>query len=235
MTRVINTYKLGGRLVNSLRISSNITRLSIVQNDFLPPPECYAYNKLKLISIISGDFNEDSFEILNFLNRTKWPAIIISRHVSMRISLKYTRAGALDCVSSSICSDLLLAKCINIFRLMDKPTFNDFAEDTRAVLSIDYKKRIIRADDGTHIKLTASETTFLGLLAERRSECLSRDELLSRNITGNDTNYRSLNVLISRLRTKLETITNNKVIDSVRGYGYSLGEDVELLNAQASE
>ncbi|WP_373319323.1 winged helix-turn-helix domain-containing protein [Asaia krungthepensis] len=112
---------------------------------------------------------------------------------------------------------------------MDKSRVYDLANDTRAVLSIDYKKRIIRTDDGSHVRLTASETTLLGLLAERSSECLSRDELLSQNITGNDATYRALNVLISRLRIKLESVTKRTVIDSVRGYGYSLGDGVKLI------
>jgi len=233
MAKIVNTYKVSSRLVNSLHIHANGTSASIIQNDFLPDSAESCCHGLKLISIINGDAYEAPDKILQFLNETIWPTIILSRRTSMKMSLHYIQAGAIDFVSGSICSYLLLAKCINIFNLMDKSHSHDLIEDTRTVLSLDYKKRTIRTNDGAHVKLTASETTLLGLLAEHRSECLSRDELLSRNITGNDATYRSLNVLISRLRMKLETITKNTVIASVRGYGYSLGAGVELSNVRA--
>ncbi|NIE81759.1 winged helix-turn-helix domain-containing protein [Asaia sp. As-1742] len=228
MARIINTYKARERLIDSLRIHANRAPVSIIQNDFLPDAGDHCHNGLKVISIINVDTDEDSEAILLFLKKYRCLAIILICNISMRISLKYIRAGALDCLSSSISPDLLLAKCINIFNLMEKSHVDDFTESTNVVLFIDYKKRIVRTIDGTHVKLTISETTLLSLLAERSSECLSRDELLSRNITGNDATYRSLNVLISRLRIKLASITKNTVIDSVRGYGYSLGNGVEL-------
>lgn len=203
--------------------------ISLIANHFLPDLTMQASGGTKVVSIIDGDTPGSTRNILDFICSTEWPVIILSKNCTVRLSTKYIRAGALDYIDSVTCRNHLVAKCMNIFRLMDRTYIGDITDDTNEVLSIDYRRRIIHGPGGDSIGLTVAEITLLSLLVRHRDRCITRDELLSQNITGNNTNYHSLNVLIGRLRTKLRSTMREQIIESVRGSGYIIRKGARLV------
>lgn len=71
------------------------------------------------------------------------------------------------------------------------------------------------------VELTAMETDALKALMDRRGEVVSRDDLLNQ-LKGIDSEIfsRSIDILISRLRVKLKTLTDKPLIFTARGKGY---------------
>ncbi len=81
--------------------------------------------------------------------------------------------------------------------------------------------------DGKPIQLTTSEFGLLHLLAQRAGRVLSRDQIqhLLRGTT-DDIFDRSIDVVVSRLRGKLEQDPRNpRMLKTVRGIGYMLAPD----------
>lgn len=79
-------------------------------------------------------------------------------------------------------------------------------------------------ENGEKVKLPASEAVLLRLLAERAGQGISREELAAK--TGNETNLRTVDVQITRLRRKIEPdLSRPKYVQTVRGKGYSLIPD----------
>jgi two-component system copper resistance phosphate regulon response regulator CusR len=85
--------------------------------------------------------------------------------------------------------------------------------------------------NGQRIDLTPKEFQLLALLARRKGETLSRaviaDQVWDMNFDS-DTNV--VDVHIRRLRSKVESPNHVKLIHTVRGMGYVLGEDQESLS-----
>ena len=77
--------------------------------------------------------------------------------------------------------------------------------------------------DGTEIKLSGAEFDLLLALAEAPGRVLSRDHLLECVHGRSGTPFdRSIDVLVSRLRKKIDDSQNTSLIDGVRNAGYVL-------------
>lgn len=81
----------------------------------------------------------------------------------------------------------------------------------------------LMADDGRRARLTSAEAGLLTALISAPHRILTRDQLLQSNPLGDEGAFeRSIDVLISRLRKKLEMdIRNPRIIRTVYGAGYS--------------
>ena len=73
--------------------------------------------------------------------------------------------------------------------------------------------------DGKGVKLSANEYAMLALLYERTGDPVSREEL-SAVLSSSEGNM--CDVYICKLRTKLESVSNRKIIYTVRSKGYTL-------------
>ncbi len=98
--------------------------------------------------------------------------------------------------------------------------FNDFV--------LDIGRRQLRAVDGDEVRLTSGEFDLLHVFADHPNRTLNRDELLeltrSRDWNPFD---RSIDVLIGRLRKKIEPDPQNpQIIKTVRGVGYIFATEV---------
>ncbi|MDH4230024.1 MAG: response regulator [Nitrospirota bacterium] len=96
---------------------------------------------------------------------------------------------------------------------------------------LDLLRRELRSPDGLLVTLTSGEFDLLVALAERAGRVLSRDQLLDltrgREALPCD---RSIDVLLSRLRRKIETDPKQPgFIKTVRGGGYLFAAPVERL------
>jgi two-component system phosphate regulon response regulator OmpR len=87
---------------------------------------------------------------------------------------------------------------------------------------------------GNRIELTGAEFDLLQVFLDRPGRVLSRDQLLdlTRGREG-DVFDRSIDVLVSRLRRKLDTFESPRLFKTVRNGGYQLIVKVELLELRS--
>jgi two-component system OmpR family response regulator len=91
-------------------------------------------------------------------------------------------------------------------------TFEDFSYNSA--------RRELRAPDGTLILLTATESSLLGTLLMRPQRVLTRDELLGPGQADIDAEGRAIDLVVSRLRRKLQGHGGGNLIRTQRGVGY---------------
>lgn len=93
-------------------------------------------------------------------------------------------------------------------------------------LQIDYEKRRLWKN-GTEIKLTSKEWKILSLMSKNRGKIMTQESLLEKiwDSEGNFVDKHTVAVVISRLRKKIETSTEEPVyIKNIFGIGYIFGE-----------
>jgi len=102
-----------------------------------------------------------------------------------------------------------------------------------AGFSVDPETRRVFGRDRAEIELTGAEFELLRVLVERPGRVLSRDQLLDLT-QGKHANPldRSIDVLMSRLRKKLDDDSGNLLFKTVRNGGYQLAARVEKMEAK---
>ncbi|WP_198024906.1 AAA family ATPase [Bradyrhizobium sp. Cp5.3] len=128
----------------------------------------------------------------------------------------------------------------HLTRLM-RPPVHDDVRPTPAALSlagckIDFAGRSFIHADGRQVALTRAEASLLIVLANSPGAVLSRDEL-SRAIGGNGVELygRSIDVLIGRLRRKIEPVRKvPRFILTVSGGGYKFAASTPAIDGDSS-
>lgn len=96
---------------------------------------------------------------------------------------------------------------------------------TLGELSLDFDRRVARAG-GTSFPITAREWDVLRVLAMAEGRVIPTETLLERVWGTDDDGARaSLEVIMSRIRRKLDGPAGRAVVRTVRGTGYALGGD----------
>jgi two-component system OmpR family response regulator len=100
--------------------------------------------------------------------------------------------------------------------------------------TLDVGTFLLASDDGRKARLTSAEAGLLNVLLRSPNRILARDQLLHSNPLGDDSAFeRSVDVLISRLRKKLEKDPSNpEIIKTIYGAGYQFGCDVKWLGGK---
>ena len=90
--------------------------------------------------------------------------------------------------------------------------------------TLDLNSHVLKNDDGNSANLTGAEFDILVALARSPNKVLSRNQLLDATARfGNEPNDRTVDVLIGRLRRKLDNgDKGSSSIQTVTGYGYML-------------
>lgn len=189
------------------------------------------------IDVVVVDLNlghEDGLDIVRNLSaRTDVPVIIISgdrlEEADKVIGLEL---GAVDYIAKPFGQREFLAR-IKV-ALRGRARMSPKTKDRRffsfADYSLNLKQRRLLASSGAEIKLTASEFNLLVAFLEKPKDVLSREDLLSASRVHEEEVYdRSIDVLILRLRRKLELDPSNpRLICTARGAGYYFDVDVEV-------
>ena len=119
--------------------------------------------------------------------------------------------------------ELLLRINSILRRVMSKPPEKQKAEIKLGEHRYDLDEHVLYRGE-ERIRLPVAEAALLQLLAERAGQEISRDDLARQ--TGNETNLRTIDVQITRLRRKIEPDAGTpRYIQTVRGKGYSLIPD----------
>jgi DNA-binding response OmpR family regulator len=142
-------------------------------------------------------------------------------------------AGADDYLVKPFAFEELLARCRAILRRREA---NSAAILRCADLELDMRARIARRQ-GQEIPLTPIETNLLEYLLERLHTVITRDMLVRAVWSGDPTAERTnaINIHVARLRQKIDSVSETKLIHTVRGLGYCCGPNPPEMSGASPE
>lgn len=154
------------------------------------------------------------------------PIIIITsrnNEIDELISINY---GADDFISKPFNTQILLARISSILKRLNKETKNQ-NEINCSNFKLNLSKSTIEVNENEK-ELTKNELKILHLLVLNKNQIVSRDEIMtylwdSQMYVDDNT----LTVNITRLRNKLEDIGLKDIIETKRGQGYILKEEIQ--------
>ena len=164
--------------------------------------------------------------------RTQTPIIIVSARGEEIDRVLGLELGADDYLSKPVSQKELLARVRAVLR---RPPMADGAgREGREVVrflgwTLDLRARSLHAPSGARVELSAAEHDLLVSFVENPQRVIGRERLLelSRSRLG-DVSDRSIDVLVSRLRRKLEIEEQDEpLIRTVRGVGYTFAAPVQ--------
>ena len=152
------------------------------------------------------------------------PVLILTAMGETDDRISGLESGADDYLSKPFKPRELLLRINSILRrVMSKPPEKQKAEVKFGVHRYDLDEHVLYRGS-ERIRLPLAESALLQLLAERAGQDISREELAQK--TGNETNLRTIDVQITRLRRKIEPDAGApRYIQTIRGKGYSLIPD----------
>jgi two-component system response regulator PhoP len=151
------------------------------------------------------------------------PVLVLTARDEKEFVVKLLNAGADDYLTKPFDLGEFVARCKALLRRGK----GEHSPVLRAgPLEVETVKRLVRVG-GKRIALTAMEYRVLEYLALRRGALVSKEELLEHLYDFNWERFGNvIEVYISGLRRKLEGAAGERLIQTVRGLGYSLcGED----------
>lgn len=154
------------------------------------------------------------------------PIIIITsrnNEIDELISINY---GADDFITKPFNTQILLARISSILKRLNKETKNQ-NEINCSNFKLNLSKSTIEVKENEK-ELTKNELKILHLLVLNKNQIVSRDEIMtylwdSQMYVDDNT----LTVNITRLRNKLDEIGLNDIIETKRGQGYILKEEIK--------
>jgi DNA-binding response OmpR family regulator len=176
---------------------------------------------------------EDGLEIVGNLSRKFHAPIIIVSGDRLEEADKVVglELGATDYITKPFGMREFLARVRSALR--DRPKAA-VAKNRKSFLFQDWtlslKQRRLYSAAGAEIKLTVGEFNLLVAFLNAPRQVLSREQLLAASrVHGEEVYDRSIDVLIVRLRRKLETDSSHpKLIKAERGLGYFFDADVVI-------
>ncbi|WP_028949961.1 response regulator transcription factor [Sulfurihydrogenibium subterraneum] len=151
----------------------------------------------------------------------KTPVIVLTAKDEVKDKIELLDAGADDYITKPFDFDELLARIRAVVR-RDK----DIKSSVIRIgdLEIDLSKSTVKKS-GELIKLSSKEYLLLRYFIFNKGKILTKDNLINAVYDLSfELNSNALEVLISRLRTKIED-ENHKYIKSIRGLGYIFDEE----------
>lgn len=163
----------------------------------------------------------DGLSVLKRLRMEKkhTPVLLLTARDTVEDKVAGFESGADDYLSKPFAYAEFLARIRSLIRRAPRT-----ARDVLVVgdLEIDLIKRRSRRGNA-RIDLTAQEFALLQLLAERQGEVLTRTFVTSQIWDMNfDSDTNVVDVAVKRLRAKIDSAFDNKLLHTVRGMGYVL-------------
>lgn len=152
--------------------------------------------------------------------KVKMPVIILSAKRSVDDRVKGLQVGGDDYLTKPFAFSELLARIQALFRrstAMNEPTTLTYGDLTLDLLS----REVTR--DGRKIELQAREFALLEYLLRNAGRVVSKTMILEHVWDYNfDPKTNVIDVLVSRLRSKVDRDFDHKLIHTMRGFGYVL-------------
>lgn len=188
-------------------------------NDGLKYAQSGNYDAILLDIMLPG---LDGISILKKLREEKnnVPVLLITAKDDVSDKVTGLDAGADDYLTKPFSTEELLARVRALTRRKgeikdDNITFGD--------LTLNKKNCELQSSQGKAIKLSLKEYQILELLFETPHQIITKEQLIEK-IWGNDSNaeYNNVEVYISFIRNKIESLKVKAYIRTSRGIGYSL-------------
>ena len=193
-------------------------------------------NEVDLIILDMRHARGDEFSLLRQFLSASIPVIVIGDHrcqAGDRVTA--LELGADDCMSEPIAPRELAARARAILRRRGRTQVAavrdcDGGGFRFAGLTLDLRTQYLTRSDGTRIPLTRREYALLCALLCKAGRTLTRESLLSATRLHQDVVDRSIDVMVLRLRRKLEaTAEAQRIIETKRGIGYAIEIAVERV------
>jgi two-component system OmpR family response regulator len=175
---------------------------------------------------------EDGLSVCRRIAQNRGPAVILLSGMGDEIDrIVGLEMGADDYIAKPCHPRELLARIRAVLRRRSE----DYIQSSRRTkmlykfsgFLLDISRRELKAPDGTIILLTEREFSVLGIFLSSPMTVLSRDELIESTYGPNSTmDDRAIDVLVGRLRRKLEASYDRPLIKTHRGAGYMFACDV---------
>ncbi|MGF6919352.1 heavy metal response regulator transcription factor [Paraburkholderia sp. 40] len=162
----------------------------------------------------------DGLEVLKRIREKKHtPVLLLTARDTVQDKVVGLESGADDYLSKPFAYAELLAR---VRALLRRPAQSLVTILCVSDMEIDLVRRRVRRGN-VRIELTAQEFALLKLLAERQGEVLTRAFVTSHVWDINfDSDTNIVDVAVKRLRTKIDSPFENKLLHTVRGMGYVL-------------
>ncbi len=164
----------------------------------------------------------DGWRLVQSIRETgkQTPVMFLTARDSVEDRVKGLELGADDYLVKPFAFSELLARVRTLLRRRNPPGLTDRIEIANLILDIP-RRRVTR--DGVRINLTNKEFALLELLVRHKGEVLPRSLIASHVWDMNfDSDTNVIDVAIRRLRAKIDTKFEPKLIHTVRGMGYVL-------------
>jgi DNA-binding response OmpR family regulator len=158
------------------------------------------------------------------MNRINTPLIILSAMDSLEDVIAGLRMGADDYLTKPFSFEELLARIETIMR---RSSAIEGKEQVLKAGPLEFDRQSLRFSvDGNNVKMTAKELAIIELLMSKPDTLFSRERILS-NVWGlnMDPLTNVVDVYIGKLRKKIDSDSENSMIETVRGLGYRLNID----------
>lgn len=148
------------------------------------------------------------------------PVLFLSARGAVHARVEGLEAGADDYLAKPFAVRELVLRARALARRGAAPRRHAFA---LGALALDFDRRVATVG-GASLAVTAREWDVLVVLATAEGRVVATDDLLERVWGTSEPSARaSLEVILSRIRRKLEPAAGVSVIRTVRGAGYALG------------
>lgn len=166
---------------------------------------------------------EDGYELLKE-SRDGRAVIVVSAREKAEERVRCLALGAADYIVKPIDFDELVLRIERAERLQ-APRESSILLMAAGDVRFDLVSRRISGRDKESDPLSPAEARLLRLLAEAKGRAIPREEI-ARDVLGRQTlvEGRSIDVMVSKMRRKLDAVGAGRLIQSVRGLGYRLSE-----------
>jgi len=178
------------------------------------------FDLLLLDMMLPGMHGRDVCQQLR-MNKINTPLIILSAMDSLDDVIAGLRMGADDYMTKPFSFEELLARIETVMRRGSQVTSE---EESLEVGPLAFDRQSLRFSvAGEEIKMTAKELAIIELLMSNPGTLFSRERILS-NVWGlnMDPLTNVVDVYIGKLRKKIDSDSDNSMIETVRGLGYRL-------------
>ena len=176
------------------------------------------YRLIVLDLMLPGTYGMDLLK--RYRQKSEVPVLILSARDDTADKIRGLELGADDYVTKPFFPEELLAR---IQACLRRPNLSTTERLVVGRIVVDLERREVTASNGP-LSLTPVELEILSTLARRKGAAVTRDALVEAALDpAQDSSRRTLDVHISRLRTKLGD--DAAQLETVWGIGYRLTED----------